>query len=877
MKVIKPQKLALLSRTFEVGRDFMLSVAVILFFPLEDSKRLLTEVELWKFLPSELGKDAALDASMPKSRAEFLVTGAAYPPAGKPAIACAPRVRVGKLEKSLRVVGNRFWKSDVPSAPEPFTDMPVGWQNAFGGPDFKLNPLGKGAAKVKTDKGEMQFLPNVEDPKFLVKSPRDKPPPAGFGPYDFTWPQRFKKVGTYDAKWLKERFPGFAADIDWTIFNTAPDDQQMEGVFAGDETFAVEFMHPTKSRIEGNLPGATARCFINCKGEGGEQFREIPTKLDTVWLFPHAERGVLVFHGSAKVAEDDASDVLQIIAAWEETGQPRPPEHYGRVLAERLDPKKKAAAGLRDQDLLPDWPIASAPIEPGDMKAMLGDDLIKKNLRKRAARELEQRRAALTAAGIDPTAIGIPDSLPEEPKLSIEELYEASEKGRVEAEAKKVEAEQKRRALKEELKRQLAAEGLDPESAIEGLLGSAGGPPAFSAQGELQKLRAFAASVAAQGGDASDIQAMVSNPDTEKRMAEAEAHLQQAYRMTAHESAPARALDPERSARVREAVQAAVRAGESFDGRDLTGVDLSGIQLPGARLAGAFMAGARLVGANLSGADLSGVVLAHADLSGANLQGARLVRANLGAAVLTGATLNQADLGEAVLSKANLTRADLRGVSLGKAQLLETIFGGADLSEAKAPQVMFFKADLSGMRFVGAELKKATFLEAIVDGADFSGALLESAMFLGARGAGALFRNAKARNLRFVKECSFGEADFAGAELESANLRGTFLVKANFSGARLGGADLSECDLRGAKLDRVVAREIRLAKADLGGALVVGADLMGATLQKATMLGADFRGANLYQADLARVAVDSGVKFAQANLKKVRVDPKRVR
>ena len=95
MKVIKPLRLALLTRPFEFGRDFYLAVGIILFFPLDDPRRLLSEVDLWKFVPGELGNDAALNGCMPKDRAEFLMTGRAYPRSGQQAIACAPRAQIG--------------------------------------------------------------------------------------------------------------------------------------------------------------------------------------------------------------------------------------------------------------------------------------------------------------------------------------------------------------------------------------------------------------------------------------------------------------------------------------------------------------------------------------------------------------------------------------------------------------------------------------------------------------------------------------------------------------------------------------------------------------------------------------------------------------
>jgi hypothetical protein len=85
---------------------------------------------------------------------------------------------------------------------------------------------------------------------------------------------------------------------------------------------------------------------------------------------------------------------------------------------------------------------------------------------------------------------------------------------------------------------------------------------------------------------------------------------------------------------LRNAVEAAVRAGADLAGArldeaSLAGADLAGADLAGADLAGADLAGARLVGADLDGADLAGADLAGADLAGANFYGADLYGADL--------------------------------------------------------------------------------------------------------------------------------------------------------------------------------------------------------------------------------------------------------
>lgn len=867
MKTVKPQRLSLLSRTYEHRGACHFSVAAILFFDLEQPRRLLTEMSLWKAVGPELGKDAALDAALPKARAEYLVTGFAFPPGGKPAIACAPRAVVGGEAKVLHAIGERFWgDGGVATAPVPFQRMPLGWENAYGGPGFEQNPLGKGASPLPGK--ALRPLPNVEDPRRPIRSPRDRPPPIGFGPIDATWPQRAGKQGTYDKRWLEREFPGFPLDLDWTFFNVAPEDQWREAPFRPDEPFAFEFMHPERSRLGGQLPGAVARCFLGRKGVADGKLLELPLRLDTLWFFPHLLRGVMIFHGATPVAEDDGADVLHLVAAIEEAGKPRSVEHYQEVLEGRLDDDASASTLLREGDLVPDWPGLAAfldpdPADPDDEE----EGLLERNQDRAGEYQLAQLRAQLAAAGVEPSLVQLPNLDVGDPvgQVSIddpEKMASQIEAAQAKVEAAIVQAESEAERQKGVLRENLRGLGLDPVKVLDAP--EAGGPPKIDARAELERLR--------EAGVSSEQAA-----ELEERFLQLEQQVREAYRLTAHHAVAAGVPAPEAARALREALCAALAAAESLDGRDLTGADLSGLALPGARLAGAFLERANLRGANLRGADLSRVVLARADLTGADLTGARLREANLGAATLHGAALCDADLTEAVLAKADLSHADLGGANLDQADLSEATLRGARLSDVRGHELNLIQVDLSGVRLRGADLTKAVFIECTVEGADFTSAHLESVVFLKARGRGAVFRGAWMAGACCVDGCDLEQADLREAFLDGANLRGTRLAGAHFTGAHLNGADLSEADLRGAELSGIAARESRWVRTDLTGASLAGADLMAALLQKATLSGADLQRASLYQADLARVTIHERVKLDGANLKKVRVQPARER
>ncbi|MEN6616437.1 MAG: DUF2169 domain-containing protein, partial [Syntrophorhabdus sp.] len=250
MKVIKDDEHCLLLNYFGIGGRFFLAVTVMTYFDFNNPQNPLKEQEMWPFVQEEFGKDAIHDMAMPKPRGEYLIWGKCFPPDGKPRAASQVEVRIGPLEKTLYIFGNRYWKKiagigTAISDPEPFTVMPITYHLAFGGEGFEKNPVGKGMVPVALPSGtHMQPLPNIEDPGNLVGSPDDKPDPRGFGPLDYTWPQRSKKLGTYDNTWFQENWPFYPDDKNWTYFNAASSDQQKEDFWRGNETIHLRGIHP---------------------------------------------------------------------------------------------------------------------------------------------------------------------------------------------------------------------------------------------------------------------------------------------------------------------------------------------------------------------------------------------------------------------------------------------------------------------------------------------------------------------------------------------------------------------------------------------------------------------------------------------------------
>lgn len=870
MKAIKPQRLGLATKVFEDRQEPYLVVTAMAFFSFEPPGSLLPEIAMWKLAAVELGKDAALDAGMPKPRGELLITGRAHPPGGaRPA--CSVRAKLGAIDKTLYAVGNRHWRFGAPTEPEAFTVMPISYENAFGGPEYEPNPLGKGSASQKGEKGEIHVLPNIEDPKHLLQSPKERPPlPSGFGPYELTWPQRYSKMGTYDDKWLKERYPGFAADFDLTFFNTAPQDQQIEGYFRGDEPFTLENLHAGKSGIEAKLPGIRARVFINSDPDQ-VTLREMLMHAETVHLFPHAERGILFFRGMLKVAEDDAADVRHLIAGFEALDDPKPASHYELVLSQRLDREKGHLYMLRDRDLLP-ASMAKPVRDDEEADAPFKDEkLFQKNCRRRVEFEMERARERLRAEGLNPDEHMPAELAPERKSGDLDELPELVERVEAEADAAVADAEKLRTAAMEEARRTCAEHGVDLDEVIAAQMKKGGGPPKFSADAQLEGLREQKALADRAGVTLPVLEAQLADGSLEEKLRKVERALFETYRSYAHFFPAASTLEGESADDARKRFVADREAGTSFAGRDLTGIDLSNLNLEGADFRGAFLESANLSGSDLRGADLSSAVLARADLTRAHLSGANLTSTNLGEAILDHADLSGGIRATGVvLTKANLAHADFTGADLSGADFRDAVFAGTCFDDVTAPDSTFLKSNLTGLSCVRADLHESVFLEVSVAGVDFRGANLSKASFVMVNGDKASFHGAKVDGLRVVKDCSFEGADFAGAVMDGALLRDVKLRGSDFSSARLSGADLSGADLRDAKMKRVVAVGALFVKADLRKADLSRSDLMDAVLQRANLRGTNLEKANLFRADMMRVEVDGETSTKGANLKKLR-------
>ncbi|HET7921883.1 MAG TPA: DUF2169 domain-containing protein [Gammaproteobacteria bacterium] len=868
MRVVKPFKQSLLHRTYQYRGENHFCASVFTMFSLSESGKVLPENELWQIVAGALGRDAMLDAAMPKARGEYIVLGSFHAPGGKPVPAGQVEVTLGGLRKRLAVFGNRYWKKAVGvgvgvTDPEPVTDIPLTFAQAFGGPDYKENPLGKGAVAVETETGKRQPLPNLEIPDHLIGSPDDKPPVASFGMIDLTWPQRFRKVGTYDQKWQKERAPGLADDIDWTHFNATAPDQWLEGHFKGDESFSLRNLHPDKPLIEGQLPGLLSRVFITQKlPDGTQQFRELPMQLDTVYFIPDQDVGMIVWRGDGLIGTDDAMDIREIMLAYERLRDPRRSlEHYQEALRKRVALETRSQYLLNEADLIPDGDRSGLV----EMIERCGeesprDGVLEQNFKARAEKEKARVKEKLLALGVKagqlPAAPA--DAKPFEINLENLDIGKLTAEAKAHAEQVRQEAVDKARAICQQF-------GQDFDQLMEKTRSQAD-LPRFTAGTQIERVRELVARFPALAAKFDTALAGINN-ELDARIKRANEAFHLGYAMGAHQMI---SLLPEQRRAGLDALRADIlarfRRGESLADRDLAGINLAGEDLSGADFSRAYLEFANFSGARLNGANLSGAILAKADLSATVLDDVDLSGACLGKAILDGAQGNNVKFDRATLSEAQLAGSRFEHASFSETQVLNGNFSACNLHNSRVANVIFHDCDLSGADFEGTEFIKGIFVDGSADRIRLARARGDGMLFVNMQMTGADFTDAELPNLRVVGEVSIKGGNFTHAKLPGSNLRALDLEGARFTGAVLDGCELSDSKLKGASLAGASAVHTLFMRADLESADLASANLMEAMLNKARLVKASLQGSNCYGAEFLGITVGD-TRFHDANLK----------
>jgi len=276
---------------------------------LADDQEAVCLADAYRGEPDRSSLRCACETPLHKPATDVILLGSAYAPVRSRGLADVT-LSAGRLRKTLRVFGDRRWEGPAGAerigAPEPFDRIPLVFERAFGGVDDSdpeapesesRNPVGCGfRAKGSRRPVAGTLLPNLENFLQPVRSPADRPEPAGTSYVAPFWEPRRKRAGTYGADWQNGRAPFLPDDYDPLFQQTAPSDQIYPGYMEGGEPVLVENASPG-GRLEFALP---ARAF-DVAVRMGEDRHELPMVLDTVVIDGDAGTLGMVWRGRLPV------------------------------------------------------------------------------------------------------------------------------------------------------------------------------------------------------------------------------------------------------------------------------------------------------------------------------------------------------------------------------------------------------------------------------------------------------------------------------------------------------------------------------------------------------------------------------------------------
>jgi len=239
---------------------------------------------------------------------DVVVDASAHAPGGKKARRVEVSMRVGPIDKTLLVSGDRVYRKRFlrgvrPSTPALFESQPIRYESSYGGTDTadrdtrkhrldERNPIGKGFA-VKPAHLVDKPVPAIQ----YAKGDIAERGPAGFGPIDAAWSPRRELAGTYDTAWEKTKKPLLADDYDDLYASCVPPDQRALRYLRGGEL--VELKNLTS---DGMLRFALPRVYLAFSTRFGSQEEEHRGKLTSVLVELEQMRLSLVWQAVLVVA-----------------------------------------------------------------------------------------------------------------------------------------------------------------------------------------------------------------------------------------------------------------------------------------------------------------------------------------------------------------------------------------------------------------------------------------------------------------------------------------------------------------------------------------------------------------------------------------------
>lgn len=245
------------------------------------------------------------DYHIGKPASDIIMLGHAFAPMDVETRQLDVALRVGQVNKTVRVFGDRQWQQGSITKPQAFKTMAMVYEKAYGGQYIrdgrvidadKRNPVGRGFSgeRALQDMDGVP-LPNLEDPNDLITHYEQSPTPACFGTSAPHWQPRSNYAGTYNETWQTQRAPYLPEDFDKRFFNTAHPDLIYPGFLEGGERVEITNMHPN-----GNILFKVPRINIYSDVEIAGVISQPSFKIETLIIQPNQLLFSLVWRASVQ-------------------------------------------------------------------------------------------------------------------------------------------------------------------------------------------------------------------------------------------------------------------------------------------------------------------------------------------------------------------------------------------------------------------------------------------------------------------------------------------------------------------------------------------------------------------------------------------------
>lgn len=338
MKVIKPQTLVFQHAPTQIGSLPRMGFSVGYGFRLSDPRILVHEANVWAAVKAAPSSVPLCELSLPKKHAEWLLVGHSTSIVDVPELKGTPwewvaNVKWGDISKTVscksKVGLDGVAKLSMDHASTAAHAKHVGVDVNKDSPLMLMGRLGAGADCS-----------------------------AAMSPLDKRWPERQKWMpafeSTPEAMALDGTHMGWPEKTDLRLFQQAYSNQwSRHATWPDNVEYALHGFGLQCASVKGRTPAMKPQLMV-CRQLGGRLEYIIPElSLQTVWLLPDNDVGVLWWHGEVAIDYVLDNSIVYAICMIAQSDKPVDEDHMRRIAEIRLDYHNNEIFNESDYPLMP--------------------------------------------------------------------------------------------------------------------------------------------------------------------------------------------------------------------------------------------------------------------------------------------------------------------------------------------------------------------------------------------------------------------------------------------------------------------------------------------------------------------------------------------